>query len=154
MRTFLQALYRITLKFIGALGLLLFFVFLMVVLPGNEDRNLLHPVPLTMTGILVLVSLALTNFQARLPDCLARPSRPWHAGIVFAAGLVVGAATMVAVMLPLTSIGLDLGMDDKTMRPMTINTALLFGSLYTLATFMGVVLSLWPAAETGREQFA
>jgi hypothetical protein len=69
-------------------------------------------------------------------------------------GLQDLAATMVAVMLPLTSIGLDLGMDDKTMRPMTINTALLFGSLYTLATFMGVVLSLWPAAETGREQYA
>jgi hypothetical protein len=58
---------------------------------------------------------------------------------------LLGLINMIAVMIPLTSIGLYLQMGDEVMRPLTINTTLLFGSLYALAVLLGVPLSLCPA---------
>jgi hypothetical protein len=145
MRSLLQTLYRITLKGVGALGILFVITFLMVVLPGDDPRDLLHPLPITLILILTATSLALTSFQARLPEWLVRPNRPWQSGLVIMAIGLLGLINMIAVMIPLTSIGLYLQMGDEVMRPLTINTTLLFGSLYALAVLLGVPLSLCPA---------
>lgn len=144
MRPLLQTLYRIALKGAGALGVLSVIIFLMIVLPGDDPRDFLHPLPITLVAILTISSLALTSFQPVLPTWLVRPNRPWHSGLVFVVIGLLGLINVMAVMIPLTSVGLYLGMEDDVMRPLTINTTLLFGCAYAVAVVVGVLLALCP----------
>lgn len=152
MRALLQALYRITLKGIGAFGLLLFVTFLIVALPGADPRDIAHPLPLAALGTLAVSSLVLAQFQGHLPECFVQPTRPPHAAAVFVAGAAIGLLTMLAVMIAVTSLGLRAGLDEITMRSISVNTTLVFGMFYAVAISLGALLSLWPVPQADRAE--
>ena len=134
MRQFFQAIYRILLKAIGAIGLLICAIYLMVTVPGGaETRNLLHPTPVIAMGALVMASLALACFQHRLPACLVMPSKGWHAAVIFPTVLIVGLLSAVAVMIALTGMGLP----EDLQRSLSVGTGSLFFCSYFATGLVG-----------------
>ncbi len=139
MRVFVQALYRITLRGIGAIGVLLLIVFAMFVVGGEDLRGFWHPLPIIALSVLTLSSLAFSVGQSRLPDSLARPQHPRHIATIVPVMLVLALVTPIAAMITLTGSGAP----DEILRPIAVGIGLMFFLLYVCAGFLGLILSLW-----------
>lgn len=141
MRTFLQALYRITLRGIGAIGILLLTIFALDVSGHPDAHNFLHPVPIVLLTFFALSSIVFASFQRRLPDAIVRPHRAGHLAVLVPILLICTWLSPVAAMMTFTGNG---PAHAELMRPVAVSTGLVFIGLYLAAGLLGLILSLTP----------